>query len=182
MSDAKKITDNVATALSQAVAELTFCPAPEHRRIKSAFWALQNEGQFEPGTEIPLSLALRLTGDGRLSRWWPQPGFRDWFCNKDEFRQRLEYLSHLALDAAEEILLDRKANPGARVNMAKLVIEAANKMPQKYAREVFADEKINQMDKRQLQDYISRNSKLIGIAPKALTSETESATLEEPSK
>ena len=80
---------------------------------------------------ISLDEAYQLTGNAKLKTWWGLPGFVRWFSNREEYRQRLDYLAMLALDTAEEILCDREAHPSARTAMAKLVIEAAGKMPPK---------------------------------------------------
>lgn len=158
--DTKLVTQK---GMEVIVGELTFCPSPEHRKVKSAFWAIADETQLVDHSQgIELATALRFTADNRLSRWWPLPGFREWFSNKDEYRQRLEYLANLALDTAEEILIDKKAHPSARANMVKLVIEAANKMPpRQIAKELYIDEKIHRMDRTQLEEFVRKNIKLV---------------------
>ena len=160
MSDRMKHTEET---LNLALSELTFLPSPEHRKIKSAFWAVADETQLvDPSQEVELSTALRFTADNRLQRWWALPGFREWFANREEFRQRVEYLANLALDTAEEILLDKKANAAARANMVKLMVEVANKMPpRQISKELYIDEKIQKMDRVQLEEYVKRNVKLI---------------------
>jgi hypothetical protein len=139
--------------LNDLLDQVVFLPSPEQRRIKAAFWALYADMGTQP---ITLSLAQTLTGESRLKAWWGLPGFREWFLNKDEFRQRVEYLAHLALDTAEEILSDPKANPSARVNMAKLMVEVAGRMPNKWEQKKFADDFINKMSKDELKAYLEK--------------------------
>lgn len=147
-----------------AADELTYIPTPEQRKAKSAFWTRFHENPLCEPADISLSLALQLAGDGRLSRWWSDPGFSEWFRNADEFRQRLEYLANLSLDTLEYVLVDPKAQSSAKVNAAKLLMEAARKMPSKGAVEKYLDEKIAEMDRKQLEEYISKKTRLLGVS------------------
>lgn len=151
--------------LEIAANEMTYLPTPEQRKAKSAFWARFNENPICEPQDISLSIALRFVADGRLSKWWPQDGFKEWFRNRDEFRQRLEYLANLGLDRLEAILADPKANPSAQVNAVKLLMEAARKMPSKTAVEQYLDEKIGQMDKKQLEEFIRARTPKLVAAP-----------------
>lgn len=159
--------------LALAVDDITFLPSPEQRKAKAAFWAAYTDNPVLDLETISSEEARRYAADTRVYKWWPIPGFRDWFLNKDEFRQRLEYLANIALDAAEEILLNPTAHPSARTNMAKLVIEAAGRMPNKFAKEPkFADEIISRMTRRELEEYIRRGQKLLGTATPLLSDES----------
>lgn len=149
--------------IAELVQDLTFLPSPEQRKVKSAYWTIRSDSALRPD-QITLQDALAMTGEGRLKRWWAVLGFSDWFANQEEFRQRIEYLAHLALDTAEEILIDKKANANARVSMAKLVIEASNRMPQKYSKEIYLDEKVAAMGKKELEEYIRRATSLLAPA------------------
>jgi len=149
-----------------AVIDDTFLPNPKQRQSKSTFWAMYAENPLFSPDSISMEEAYRVTKIPSIKRWWNLPGFKDWFLNKDEYRQRLEYLAHLALDTAEEILLDRDTQASARVNMAKLIIEAANKMPNKYAKQQYLDETISKMEPKQLEEYISRMTQSFIEGPK----------------
>jgi len=148
--------------ISDAMCDITFLPSPEQRKTKTAFYAIFNDNPLCDRNAITRDMAISLTGDTRLMKWWRVEGFRDWFINADEFRQRAEYLSHLALDTMEEVLLDRDANTAARVNAAKLMMEIANKMPSKYTKEKFLDSEIEKMNQHQLKSFIDRYSYLLG--------------------
>ena len=159
-------TNSMLRVIDDGIAELTFLPSPEHRRIKSAFWASIAENPIlDPASDgVSLAAAQRITGDARLPRWWQLPGFKEWFANKDEFRQRVEYLANLALDVAEEVLLDRDAHPSARVNMTKLVIEVANKIPSRASQKdenKFLDARIAQMGREELEEFIRKQTKML---------------------
>ena len=161
MSDNKKPTE--AEIIDIAATELTYLPSPEQRKAKSAFWARWSENPLCEPQDISLALAARFTGsDRRLDRWWSQPGFREWFINQDEFRQRLEYLANLALDQAEEILaapMEIKGIAGAKVNAMKLILEAARKMPSRREVDKYLDEKIASMNKTELEEFIRKQSR-----------------------
>jgi len=159
-------TNNKAAEILEIVSsELTYLPIPEQRKAKSAFWARFNENPTCEPQDITRELAIRLSGDNRITKWWGQDGFREWFRNRDEFRQRMEYLASLALDRLEALLCDPKANPSAQVNAAKLIMEVARKTPSKQAVERYLDEQIGQMDKKQLEDYIRKHTASLLPAP-----------------
>lgn len=153
--------ERIIEVLDYVASELTFLPSYEQRKAKSAFWARFNENPMCEPADISLAMASRFTGDNRVSKWWNQDGFRDWFINRDEFRQRLEHLANLTLDMFEEILSDRKASAGARVSAGKVVMEVARKMPPRHSTEKFMDEKIGEMDRKQLEEFISRRISLL---------------------
>jgi uncharacterized protein with HEPN domain len=117
-----------------------------------------------------LQHALQVTGASSLKEWWGEAGFKEWFLNREEGREKLEYLFMRALDAAEDILNDPNAQASARVNMIKVIGELANKFPSKY-QEKFSDEDINRMDEKQLRNYLEKRGvtikeeKVIDILP-----------------
>lgn len=158
----------------EIVEDITFLPSPEQRKAKAAFWASYSENPLVGLDVLTVSDAVTLSRDRRVRSWWSLPSFREWFLNQDEFRQRLEYLANLALDTAESILLDTKAHPSARANMVKLVIEAAGRMPNKFAKEKYIDERIGSMDRKQLEEYIRRASRYIPSTPQQEEASSES--------
>ena len=143
-------------AIEAAIVDITFLPSPEQRKIKAAFWASYSEHPMADKEVVTLAVAQQMVSDNRLKRWWAVPGFTDWFSNRDEFRQRLEYLANLGLDTIEEILLDPDANANARMNAAKLMLEAASKMPNKWNQEKFLDAHIQKMDARELEAWLTK--------------------------
>jgi len=158
-----------------AVDEITYDPTTPEREVKAAFWA--SFGDTPINGELTLAVALQQTQDNRLNRWWSKPGFKAWFCNKDEFRQRVEYLANIALDTIQDILTNPDANPNARQNAAKLMIEVANKMPSRNAKERFIDGAIQEMGKKELDAYIARHQpKLVNPQPPESTSDDDSST------
>lgn len=143
--------------------EVVFIPTPAMRKAKAAFVAAAEDNPIllQTSSEGGTSLAAvqSVVGDSRLTKWWSTPGFRDWFNNKDEFRQRVEYLANLSLDTIEDILLDGDANPSSRMTAAKLMMEAANKLP-KGGSEKYLDAQIAEMGKRELEAYLRRHGAL----------------------
>lgn len=174
------LSTNPTQVLELATSELTYLPTPEQRKAKSGFWAKWQENPLCDPADISLALALRFGGDTRLSRWWGQEGFADWFRNADEFRQRIEYLANLSLDSLEFVLVDPKAQSSAKVNAAKLLMELARKMPSRAAVEKYMDEKIAEMDKKQLEEYISKRARILPMPPSTeeLTDSATSSTLD----
>jgi hypothetical protein len=117
-----------ADQLDSLADQVLYSPTNEDRKLKAAFLALVDGNPLIDPSNLPMLEVERI-----LHRKLPNkdsPGYAAWFLNKDENRQRLEYLFQLALGAAEDIILntDPKAQ-GARVNMVKVVSELASKFP-----------------------------------------------------
>lgn len=154
----KKVNHQAVSALAEEVGLVSFTPSADQRKMKARFWAKREASPF--GTDIsklgPEEIA-RQTRCSALVNWWKKPGFKDWFLNNNEHRERLEYLFDLALNAAEDILLntDPKAQ-AARVNMVKTISELASKMPNKQ-QTVVLDRDIAKMDEHQLREYLSKH-------------------------
>lgn len=89
-----------------------------------------NDNPLADRGNITPAIVKQLTGSSKVDGWWKEAGFKEWFTNTDEQRQRLEQLFETALDAAQDILIntDPKAQ-SARVQMVKIIAELAHKMP-----------------------------------------------------
>ena len=148
-------------ALESIKQDLVFLPNPAHRRAKSKFWSRYSD--LDLAQNISLGAALQLTKEPQLAKWWNLPGFKDWFLNNDEARERLEYLWFVGMDTIESIFLDPDANHNAKVQAFKIIAQLAGKEPDK--REKYADESIQKMDSAKLKAYILKN------APKLLSEE-----------
>lgn len=146
--------------LEAAQSDLVFVPTPDMRRVKAAFWnKLSNNFNLIDMSQMTLAAVQQIEKDRRLIKWWSLPGFSDWFQNKEEFKERLEYLADLALDALEQVLNDPNASPGARVSCAKLVLEATSKMPTKV--EEMAPSRLEKMSRGELEEYVRHNLKYL---------------------
>jgi len=165
--------EKLETKLAEIITDITFIPTPEQRRVKAVLWTALTDNPAHDTARITRDLAVQLTGDSRVGRWWDkEAGFRDWLQNKDEFRQRVEYLTQMALDTLEGVLASQDAKTAsARVNAAKLLLEVANKMPQKYQKEIYHDERIQKMSANELREYISRQTKLVALPSEKLPGE-----------
>ena len=149
--------DNLIKNLNNST-ELLFKPMPQQRQAKATFWTFVNDsmGGLSP-EDITLAKALQITNDNRLNKWWKVPGFSEWFSNKDEFRQRLEYLANLALDKVEDIILaDDPKLTSAQVNIIKCLMEVAGKVPARVKEVKYLDEAVSRMDKRQLEAFLKQ--------------------------
>ena len=158
--------------LAAASTDLTFAPTPDMRRAKAAFWHRVADAPLFDGGPVTLAVAQQFGADKRLSKWWTLPGFVEWFQNREEFRERLEYLADIALDSLEQVLTDPDSNPSAKVASAKLVLEAASKMPKKEADTPAS--RLETMSRTELEDYVRKNLKfLTADTPPAKVDQTE---------
>lgn len=143
-----------------AVTDLLFTPSMAQRKVKAAFWIIHNENPIISKDKINMAYIIQQVDDGRIRNWWGVPGFQDWFLNKEEVRQRIEYLFDVAMDQAEVMLLDQSTQPSAKVNLIKLLSELADKMPAKSKEIKFLDASIEKMDAAQLDEYIKKQAAL----------------------
>lgn len=143
------------------VEELVFEPSAAQRAAKTAFWVRYEEMPLADITDINVTMAMQLSGNRSVGNWWKRPGFEDWFLNKQEWKQRIEYLAMLSLEVAEDILNDDRAPAAAKVNLIKALNELANKMPAKSKEVKLIDEGISNMNKEQLREFIEKGTKLI---------------------
>lgn len=157
----KSVTKTPSAVFEVIASDLTYLPNPQQRRLKESFWVRWQENPVCDAKDISLAMAQRLVGDSRLDKWWGQSGFKEWFRNQEEFRERASALAHLALDVIESVLIDQNSGAAARVSAAKLAFELARKMPQKVEQVKYLDESINKMDKKQLEAYLTRNRHLL---------------------
>lgn len=165
----------VATSKVTDIAEaVLFNPNTAHRRTKVKFWSRYMTGPMTDPSTVSLTEAMEVTQDPKLAKYWAISGFKEWFLNRDENRERLEYLYVLALDAAEEILTNPEAQASAKVNMIKVIGELSNKFPNRYQQEKFTDDEINKMSELQLKAWLEkRGVQLNGIKPAELPAATE---------
>ena len=164
--------------LAAAQTDLVFGPTPDMRRAKAAFWSRFSDAPLSGGP-LTLAAAQQIGADKRLAKWWALPGFQDWFQNGEEFKERMEYLADLALDALEQVLADPDANPSAKVASAKLVLEAASKMPKPVADA--PGTKLETMSRAELEDYVKRNLRYLSDtpSPEPLTKDTPPVKVDE---
>lgn len=128
--------------------------------LKAQFWTRVADNPLFSGA-VTSAMARQVLDSEYVAQAWKKPGFKEWFSNKDEYRERLEYLFSKALDAAEEILLnqDIKAQ-SARVNMIKSISELASKIPGRGADSKKSNglaNAIGSMDRAELELLLEKN-------------------------
>lgn len=111
------------------VSDVVFHPTEAQARVRAKFWSRMADNPLVDARSITLAAAQQLTQSAALATWWQKPGFKDWFLSSTVVDERLDYLLHLALASAEDILMntDPKAQ-SARVQMVKIVAEMAGKL------------------------------------------------------
>ncbi len=151
----------IASGPASAAVHLQFRPSEAQVKAKTAFWSyFLSEASLYPPEDVDGAVAAKFASDRRVEQWWSTPEFREWFLNRDEFRQQVEFLASLALTELQQIITDESASSAARVTAIKLVMDLANKMPKKVeARELTPEEKlISEMSKEKLQEFIKTNT------------------------
>lgn len=141
----------------------SFFPTEAHIRAKANFWTHFSETDTPVPDQVDLSTAARFSGDRRIQTWWSTPGFQDWFLNREEFKQRMEYLSNLCLDQLESILTSN-VNPSDKLAAIKLIMQVSSKTPDARASDKqgkYLDSKIAEMSREQLEAYIRRSIQVL---------------------
>jgi hypothetical protein len=166
VSDKNVTPSSLGEAIEQAL-DSVYVPSVEQRRVKAAFLAaITDDPSVDPTEFVTLARAVQVTGQRKLEHWWKQEGFVAWFNNRDEFRQRLEYLNQLALDKAEEILHDdNPKTASARVSLIKTLMEAGGKMAAKQKEVKLLDDVVQRMNRQQLESFLKRAKMLPAEAP-----------------
>lgn len=136
-----------------------FNPTDAHRRAKTAFWSHFFDSGDVPPTDLNEATAARFSGYNEVIGWWSTPGFREWFSNGEEFRQKVEYVSNLALDVLHSVLSSESSRTGDRLAAAKMALEIAAKFPKSAPKEKYADDKIAEMGKAELEQFIQSKLK-----------------------
>lgn len=157
--------------LENILTELVFLPTPGQRKIKAKYWSRRAQSQLT-NAHPDLPHILTLVKDKRIPTWWQEPGFKEWFRNEEEFKERVQYLADLALDTLEEVMVNPEAKETAKIAAAKLMMELGNKLP-KTNEQVFMDEKINAMNPEQLREFIKQSAPRLISVPKSDTIEAE---------
>jgi hypothetical protein len=151
--------DRQVDAMVNAIEELehSFEPNAAQRRIRAKLNVLVIDNPLLSIEDMePLQLA-ELLKEPRISRWWHVDGFKDWFTNRYDFKQRTEELIDKAYSALGRILdSDDPKMAGAQVNAAKMLVEVGNKLPSKIREVKFSDETINKMNPLQLEEYLNK--------------------------
>lgn len=155
MTDTTQI-ENAATAHEAQIAD--FEPTDAMLRAKTNFW---NAAGGMEATAVNMTVAIQLSGTTSVRNWWGQPGFKEWFTGRNEWRNRVEYLAMRGLDVAEQLLHDRRTTPASKVQLIKLFAELADKMPSKTKEVKFIDAGVANMDEKQLDAFIKKHSQLV---------------------
>lgn len=149
--------------LDQAIDVVSFKPTDAQQRAKSNFWSFFASGEALPPVTVDLALASQYAGDRRIAEWWSLQGFPEWFSNKDEFRQKVEFMAGIVLDEFFSMVRSPDTQATAKVAAGKIILEAARKLGNKpAAEETQVSDKIAKMSKEELEEFIrSRMTKLL---------------------
>jgi len=135
-------------------------------RAKSKLLALIADNPVYSLEDISLATAVEFTKERRLNAWWKQDGFQDWFKNRAEFRGEVEDLLMLSIKRLRSILnSDSEKMASAQISAAKLLFEAANKMPKNKENSKFSDEAVAKMNSEQLEEFLKKAGYTKTIAP-----------------
>ena len=144
--------------LDKVISEVTlYSPTTAQKQAKARMLIALEENPIKAVGELTCAEASKLARYG-FQKYWTVPGFQDWLLCRSEFKERVEYLKYIAMDAAEEILLsDDPKLASARVTLIKAVAVMGNEMPDKKDSNNLVDDFIQKMNKHELQQYIEKH-------------------------
>ncbi len=156
----KKINNNpvktIQTGKTNKLAkQVLFEPTLPQQKMKARFWTRFQPGPLTDPHHISEEVVAEVTQSPQIKKWWVVPGFKHWFMNHEEERERLRYLFSRSLDTMEEILSNPESNANARANIIKLLAEM-NGYVGKRPVDRFADDAINKMSEDQLKTFLER--------------------------
>ena len=149
-----------APPLEQLLNESVFFqPTEEQRRVKIKFFSRIADNPTINLETVSLTQIKQITNSNAIEKWWPTPGMREWFLNKNEHAEALELLFAQSMHAMTSILLNEEPKvQGARVQLIKHLAEIAGKMPRKQATAgQYLDKAIAGMDEFALQAYLEKS-------------------------
>lgn len=153
--EAKEVAKSLPNALESLV---LYRPTEGQRKAKARLLIALEDNPVTTLDSITAEEASRLAKYD-CTKFWSTPGFKEWLTGVNEFRERVEYLAYLSLDAAEEILLsDDPRMAGAKVSMIGKVTELASKLPSKSSQDRYADEFIQNMNRKELEQFLKQNT------------------------
>jgi hypothetical protein len=154
----------VNSAVTEIFDDHLFIPSPFQQNLKAQFWARAGNHPFLEPDNITIAFVQKFLKDARIPKYWQTPGFKEWFTNQDENRERIEYLWSAGLDAAEQILRDPAAPAAAKVNLIKTLAEMQGHIARgKGKDEKFSDEQVNKMSEKELKEWLHKK----GVTVKA---------------
>lgn len=157
-------TEIVKKGLGELADKALFSPSARQRQVKARFWARFQPSPFQSAPDkMSAAEIAKICDSAMIKDQWHLSGFKDWFLNKEEGRERLEYLFMKSLDTAEAILDDPAAQASAKVNLIKVLAELSNKFPSRYA-EKFADDDIGKMSETQLRAYLEKKGINVSVS------------------
>jgi hypothetical protein len=157
ISDYKQESTEVSPQKTKSLSDkVVFSPTASQARLKAKFWTRFRPSPLAPSDNIAMATALEVTGSAQIRKWWNEPGFVEWFTNKEEERERLKYLFHKGLDTIENILDNPEANANAKANLIKMLAEMNGYLGKKPV-ERFADEAVNKMSEDQLKEFLRQS-------------------------
>lgn len=181
------VESNVKDLATNLTAGL-FNPSSAQRRVKSTFHSRYTPSPFNPELgDVTLSLALQVTNSSSLRSWWSQPGFRDWFLNREEGREHLEYLFNLGVSEMENILSNPDTAARDKLAAIKMISELTGRISGGRngvgrSEGKFEDEDINKMDENQLRTYLTRKGVTINLESQGAGGDAGPANLGKESK
>jgi hypothetical protein len=134
---------------------LDFVPSEAMGRTKAKLMALIADNPVFNIQDMSLDTAVAFTKERRLRQWWKQDGFQEWFKSSSEFKAEVEDLVMLSLKRLRSILnSDNEKMASAQLGAAKLLFEAANKMPKVAPKD--GKDALDKMDSEEMEAFIKR--------------------------
>jgi hypothetical protein len=135
--------------------EIEYRPTKQQEIVKARFWQRVASNPLLIAEELSLAQVSDILGSRSLEPHWNKPGFREWFLNRQEHRERIEQLFSLALHAAEGLLLSEDPKTAnAKVNILRVLAELASKKPKETDSH---KDPVSEMSKQELEEFLAKS-------------------------
>jgi hypothetical protein len=159
MSDENKgppKTVSLNKKLKAVVAEVVFTPDDWMLMAKSKFWRRHAENPMFDADNVQLTQVVRITKCSKLSRFWGNEQFRDWFLDKDYVSHGLKALAEKAIRVLNELLDDPKCPHQAKVRAIEQIFEFGDYKPPVRREVKWADAELAKWNKEELDGFIQQ--------------------------
>jgi hypothetical protein len=150
-----------SNGIKAIIDDITYVPNNREVRMKAAFWAKYQTNPVYQAGDIPaLADIVSTLNSSSIEKSWKKDGFKEWFLNSDEFRQKSRYLATRAQEELEGLLAMPVGEGGIKasekLSAIKLAFDLEGSYQKKQKEVKMLDAAIDKMNPAELESYIAK--------------------------
>lgn len=131
-----------------------FTPSNRQIRARNRFYD-EHPGELPP--DLSAAAYVEMGAPQALLKWWGTAGFSEWWSSPQWEKEESQRILYAAMQTVARILGDTDLPAQVQLGAAKEAREIYSKL-NTTKEQRFADESIAEMDRKQLEEYIKRNT------------------------